>query len=82
MGDNTLLSWARGLHPHELREWFMSATWYAQPDDLVGGWCVMPVPFPPSSGFFSVAEFMDQATAQYVAGLHNDKLNQKVARFK
>jgi hypothetical protein len=49
--------------------------WYARPNDLIGGYCVMPVDEPPSSGIPEVADFMDEHTAQHVAKLHNDWLD-------
>lgn len=45
--------------------------WYARPDDLIGGWCVMPRNLPPSSGWPPPAEFLDEGLARHVAELHN-----------
>jgi len=75
--------------PEDLNEWrqlrgdalvdrVMTSSWYAQPNDLVGGWCVMPVDLPPSSGFFEVADFCDERIARYVAKLHNDALERLI----
>lgn len=51
--------------------------WYAQPNDLIGGWCVMPVDLPPSSGCWQVADFIGgQEMAEYVAELHNRRVEE------
>ena len=49
----------------------LAATWYARPDDLIGGWCVMPSDEPPSSGPPEVASFASETVAQHIADLHN-----------
>jgi len=52
----------------------MTSRWYARPDDLIGGWCVMPVDEPPSAGMPEVASFIMQEAAEHIAFLHNQWL--------
>jgi hypothetical protein len=52
----------------------LAATWYARPNDLIGGWCVMPADEPPSSGPPEVASFASETVAQHIADLHNEWL--------
>lgn len=56
------------------RNYGLTTTWYAQPDDLIGGWCVMPSEQPPSAGGPQLADFTSQQIAEHVAGLHNEWL--------
>ncbi|MFI6238358.1 hypothetical protein ACIBEF_00600 [Micromonospora sp. NPDC050795] len=48
-----------------------AARWYAQPNDLIGGWCVMVTNQPPSAGGTMVADFTTRAIAEHMAELHN-----------
>ncbi|MFC8099407.1 hypothetical protein [Streptomyces sp. NPDC057363] len=52
---------------------FTSQRWRAQEDDLIGGWCVTPEADKrtPAEGAREVANFMDEATAEHVAEIHN-----------
>jgi hypothetical protein len=52
----------------------LAAAWYARPNDLIGGWCVMPSGEPPSSGGPEVADFCTEGIARHVAELHNASL--------
>lgn len=52
----------------------LAAAWYAQPNDLIGGWCVMPSDQPPSSGGPEVADFCTERIAGHIAELHNASL--------
>lgn len=65
----------RQLRGDALSAAMMTARWCAQPDDLIGGWCVMPVDEPPSCGVPPVADFMSQQAAEYCARLHNASLD-------
>lgn len=58
------------------RTGYLTYQWFAQPNDLVGGWCVMPVDEPPSYGVMEVADFTTREAAEHIAKLHNDWLNQ------
>jgi hypothetical protein len=49
----------------------LTSRWYAMPDDVIGGWCVMPTEKPPSLGGFQVAEFVSRELAEHIAELHN-----------
>src|SRR5690606_1223595 len=48
--------------------------WYAKPNDMIGGWCVMPVDKTPSEvvelDIHSVADFMTERDAEFIAALH------------
>lgn len=47
-------------------------TWYAQPNDEVGGWCVMTTDNPPTTAAGRmVATFTAEADARRIADLHN-----------
>lgn len=49
--------------------------WYAQPNDLIGGWCVMPVDATPGvSNMPEVADFTTEQAARHIAFLHNQWL--------
>jgi hypothetical protein len=42
--------------------------WYAKENDLIGGWCVMPMDLTPAeSPVPSVADFTDRAAAEFIA---------------
>jgi hypothetical protein len=50
----------------------MAARWYAKPDDLIGGWCVMDIDETPRlSGRPWVATFCSEQVARHIADLHN-----------
>jgi hypothetical protein len=55
----------------------MEITWYARENDLIGGWCIMPIDLPPSSGVPDIGDFLTQEVAQHVADLHNDWLDKQ-----
>lgn len=67
----------RQLRGPELLDYVMTHPWYAQPDDTIGGWCVTPLPVPPSSGVFTIANFLDSTVAHHISKLHNDALNER-----
>jgi hypothetical protein len=69
----TVEQW-RQLRGPDLVKAMLSARWYARPDDLIGGWCVMPCDLPPSSGAPEVGGFMCEEHARHVADLHNQAL--------
>jgi hypothetical protein len=55
----------------------LSSTWYAKPDDLIGGWCVMPVDCTPAEapkGIAEVASFVYKEVAEHMAAIHNEWL--------
>jgi hypothetical protein len=50
----------------------LGVTWYAYPNDVIGGWCVMPVDAPPGeANVQEVADFVTEEAARHVADLHN-----------
>jgi excisionase family DNA binding protein len=54
---------------------FLEIPWYAEPDDLIGDWCVMTTPGPPSGGEgFAIASFLNGDAARHIADLHNATL--------
>lgn len=56
-----------------MNEDWLTATWYAKPNDLIGGWCVGTDELPPSKASVAplVADFISEAVARHVAALHN-----------
>jgi hypothetical protein len=63
------------------REAILTARWYVQPDDEIGGWCVMPVDEPPSAGHPKVADFLSREMAEHVVELHNAALGAEAERI-
>ena len=61
----------RLLNDDELETYLIFREWYVQPNDLIGGYCVMPVDLPPSSGWPEVADFHSQRAARHVVLVHN-----------
>lgn len=57
----------RGALPED----YMNSRWYAMPDDLIGGWCIMLSQDPPSRGGYGVGDFISEEAAKHVAQLHN-----------
>jgi len=53
---------------------YLNTPWFARENDLIGGWCVMPVDEPPSLGVPEVADFTTQELAEHIAELHNQWL--------
>ena len=50
----------------------LGVTWYAQPNDVIGGWCVMTVNKPPGEAKVQeVADFVTEEAARHVADIHN-----------
>jgi len=62
------------LGPKGVEEYIMTNVWWVQPDDLIGGWVIVPLPLPPSSGIMQIADFTHEDVARYVASLHNQRL--------
>lgn len=68
----------------------MSSPWYAKPNDLIGGWCVMDVDLTPGQAdqmefakgakefiLHEIGDFLTKEMAQHVADLHNAWLKSK-----
>ena len=66
----------RGLRGADLEQAIRAARWYVEPDDTIGGWCVMPADVPPSSGIPAVASFLSKAAAEHITALHNDTIEE------
>ncbi len=53
----------------------LAATWYAQPNDVIGGWCVMDVDATPADAQRpEIADFTRREHAEHIADLHNERL--------
>ena len=53
--------------PHPLE-----CKWWAKPNDLIGGWCVMPDDTTPATSTdYEVADFCSKEAAEHIAELHN-----------
>jgi hypothetical protein len=70
----------RALRGDDLTAAMMAATWYAQVDDLIGGWCITVVDLPSSAGGPEVASVMDEAAARHIADLHNAHVRNEARR--
>lgn len=46
--------------------------WYLQPNDLIGGWCVRSVNSPPSEDPGTVADFILEQDAAFIAAARRD----------
>ena len=65
------------LGPKGLKRYVMNNPWFVEADDLVGGWCITPLPFPPSTGNVEIAQFIHEDIARYIANLHNEHLPER-----
>lgn len=74
-GEDPLRTKIAKLRGNELVEFYLGIEWYPRENDLIGGWCVMPLDEGPSGGIPEVADFMSERVAKYIAGLHNVKLH-------
>lgn len=54
----------------------LDVSWYAQPNDLIGGWCITTTDMPLSAGAFEVADMFTEEVARHIVRLHNDWLHQ------
>jgi hypothetical protein len=50
---------------------YLGFRWYARENDVIGGWCVMPVDEPPSYGVREVCDFVSRELAEHIAAVHN-----------
>lgn len=57
---------------------YLNYKWYVRENDLIGGWCVMPLDEPPSYGVAEVADFLTKECADHIAELHNEWLERKI----
>lgn len=70
----TILDDWRSLRGDDLEQAVLTARWWVHQDDTIGGWCIMPVNLPPSSGYPDVAHFLTESAARHIADLHNATL--------
>lgn len=68
-----VLAW-RELRGAGLTDAMRRAKWFAWPDDTIGGWAVMPVNVPPSTGAPAVGSFLAEDLARHISDLHNAAL--------
>lgn len=61
---------------------YKDVEWFVQENDIIGGWCVMPVDEPPSLGVSEVADFTTRELAEHIANIHNTWLFYKQRRPK
>lgn len=61
----------KSLEADQLERELLARRWYVHPNDLIGGFCVMPVDAPPSCGCFSIADFANESSAIHIVELHN-----------
>jgi hypothetical protein len=53
----------------------LNVIWYAKPNDVIGGWCVMDVNATPGEAEkYEIADFISQEIAEHIAELHNNWL--------
>lgn len=68
-----------------LSEEALGRHWYAQPNDLIGGWAIMTGPQPPSAvtrenNLIEVGDFLSESLARHIADLHNEWLEKEKTR--
>ena len=70
-----------GLSPDEYVAKILGIRWYVQQEDLIGGWCIMPVPLPPSRGYREIAIFVGREEAEHIVFLHNFSIYEEAERW-
>ena len=66
----------QALRGDTLSQYLEQIPWYAMPNDLIGGWCIMPVPLTPGTVYVpEVADFLSERNARYMVNLHNARLD-------
>jgi hypothetical protein len=61
----------KSLQDEMLNTGYLHYRWYVRENDLIGGWCIMPIDEPPSYGISEVADFMSRECAEHIVKLHN-----------
>lgn len=56
---------------------YIDVEWYAKPNTMIGGWCVMPVDESPEYGIPEIGDFLSRELAEHIANLHNKWLREK-----
>lgn len=68
------------LDGHQWARDAMTLPWHAMANDVIGGWCVMATPEPPSRAQQpEVADFCSESHAWHIAELHNRWLARELA---
>ena len=65
------------LGPAGLEEYIKDNAWFVEGDDLIGGWVIVPLPFPPSTGNVGIANFVHEDIARHIVDLHNQWLRDR-----
>jgi hypothetical protein len=73
----TAVEGLRQLRGEALLGFLMNSEWFARENDLIGGWCIVPMDMPPSSGVVTIADFIDERAARHIAWLHNRFLSER-----
>ena len=60
------------LKGEELKDAVLNTEWYTKGNDLIGGWCIMPIDELPSRGCVEVADFLCKEHAEHITNLHNE----------
>lgn len=69
------INFITALRGRALEEYLEQVPWYAMPNDLIGGWCIMPVPLTPGAVCIpEIADFLSERGARHIASLHNAHL--------
>jgi hypothetical protein len=58
---------------------YVRSEWFVQPNDLIGGYSIMPEDRPPSSGAPEIACFVSREHAEHIVELHNEWLHKGVS---
>lgn len=70
----------KDLSGDELERVLPLVPWYVQPNDLIGGWCIMPIDEPPSQGeAMIVADVISESLAREIVDAHNARLKSPYA---
>jgi hypothetical protein len=75
-GFGRQINFIQSLRGNAFISYMKQVSWHAMENDLIGGWCVMPLPLPPSSGVPTIADFTAEQHARYIADLHNARLKE------
>jgi transcriptional regulator with XRE-family HTH domain len=71
----------KSLDAEALERELISRKWYVYPNDLIGGYCIMPIDAPLSSGCSQIADFINELAAEHIATLHNSTIDPLVFQW-
>lgn len=70
----------KDLRGDELEAALLLAPWYVQPNDLIGGWCIMPIDEPPSQAeYMIIADVFSRELGERIVSEHNARLKSPYA---